>query len=69
MGVPIIRTIVFWGLYWGPPILGSYHVAVVATVQATVEAAVMVMAMEIVIVVYWVAVKGLKLRYHDGYIW
>ena len=20
---PIIRTIVFWGLYWGPPILGN----------------------------------------------
>ena len=25
-GVPIIRTIVFWGLYWGPLILGNYHV-------------------------------------------
>ena len=25
LGVPIIRTIVFWGLYWGPPILGKYH--------------------------------------------
>ena len=24
--VPIIRTIVFWGLYWGPPILGNYHI-------------------------------------------
>ena len=23
LGVPIIRTIVFWGLYWGPLILGS----------------------------------------------
>ena len=21
LGVPIIRTIIFWGLYWGPPIL------------------------------------------------
>ena len=20
LGVPIIRTMVFWGLYWGPPI-------------------------------------------------
>ena len=20
LGVPIIRTILFWGLYWGPPI-------------------------------------------------
>ena len=25
LGVPIIRTIIFWGLYWGPPILGNYH--------------------------------------------
>ena len=26
LGVPIIRIIVFWGLYWGPPILGNYHI-------------------------------------------
>ena len=25
-GVPIIRTIVFGGLYSGPPILGNYHI-------------------------------------------
>ena len=25
LGVPIIRTIVFWGLHWGPLILGNYH--------------------------------------------
>ena len=25
-GVLIIRTIVYWGLYWGPFILGNYHV-------------------------------------------
>ena len=25
LGVPIIRTIVFWGLNWGPLILGNYH--------------------------------------------
>ena len=25
LGVPIIRTIVYWGLYWGPFILGNYH--------------------------------------------
>ena len=25
LGVPLIRTIVYWGLYWGPLILGSYH--------------------------------------------
>ena len=26
LGIPIIRTIVFRGLYWGPPILGNYHI-------------------------------------------
>ena len=25
LGVPIIRTIVYWGLYWGTRILGNYH--------------------------------------------
>ena len=25
LGVPRMRTIVFWGLYWGPLILGNYH--------------------------------------------
>ena len=25
-GVPIIRIVVFWGLYWGPLILGNYHI-------------------------------------------
>ena len=24
---PILRTIVFGVLYWGPPILGNYHIA------------------------------------------
>ena len=24
LGVPIIRTIVLWSLYWGPLILGNY---------------------------------------------
>ena len=27
LGVPAIRTIVFWGLYWGPLILGNYHMS------------------------------------------
>ena len=27
LGVPIIRITVFWGLYWGPPILGNYHIS------------------------------------------
>ena len=26
-GVPILRIIICWGLYWGPPILGNYHLA------------------------------------------
>ena len=26
LGVPIIRTIVYLGLYRGPPVLGKYHV-------------------------------------------
>ena len=26
LGVPIIRTIVVWGLYWGPLILGNYYI-------------------------------------------
>ena len=26
LGVPIIRIIEFWGLYWGPLILGNYHI-------------------------------------------
>ena len=26
MGVPIIRIIVFWGLYLGPVILGNYQI-------------------------------------------
>ena len=25
LGVPIIRTMVYWGLYWGTLILGNYH--------------------------------------------
>ena len=26
LGVPLIRIIIYWGLCWGPPILGNYHV-------------------------------------------
>ena len=28
LGFPIIRTIVFWGLYWGPINLGNCHICV-----------------------------------------
>ena len=27
LGVRIIRIIVYWGLYWGPLILGNYYIA------------------------------------------
>ena len=27
LGAPIIRTIVYLGLYWGPLILGNYHMS------------------------------------------
>ena len=27
LGVPIIRAIVYWGLYWGTLIWGNYHLA------------------------------------------
>ena len=26
LGVPVTRMIVYEGLYWGPPILGNYHI-------------------------------------------
>ena len=26
LGVPIIRTIVYWGLFWGPLILGNFQI-------------------------------------------
>ena len=31
LGVPIIRIILFWGLYWGPLILGNYHMGLVTS--------------------------------------
>ena len=27
LGVPIIKIIVFWRLYWGPPIMGNYQLS------------------------------------------
>ena len=35
LGVPIIRTIVYWGLYWGTLILGNYHLARLKHVEDT----------------------------------
>ena len=28
LGVPIIRVVVFWGIYWGPLLLGNHHVGI-----------------------------------------
>ena len=27
LGVSIIGIVIFWGLFWGPPILGNYHIS------------------------------------------
>ena len=37
LGVPIMRTIVFWGLYLGPPILGNYHLDYEAKFQLRMQ--------------------------------
>ena len=37
MGVPIIRFIVFGGLYLGPLILGNYHISFGAGIVASYE--------------------------------
>ena len=31
LGVPMMRTILYWGLYWGTLILGNYHLRGVST--------------------------------------
>ena len=28
LAVPIVRTVVYWGLNWGPLILGNYHMPI-----------------------------------------
>ena len=33
LGVPIIRTIVFWGPYWAPPIEGNCHIGAIIGVD------------------------------------
>ena len=38
LGVPIIRTIVFWGLYWGPPFLGNSHLELGQVCTSSYEA-------------------------------
>ena len=32
LGVPIIRILIFRGLYWGPPVLGHYHMHIHKTI-------------------------------------
>ena len=29
LGVPLIKIIVYWGLYWGPLFWGNYHIGVI----------------------------------------
>ena len=36
LGVPIIRIIVFWGLYWGALILGNYHIGIMENKMETI---------------------------------
>ena len=35
LGVHIMRTIILWGLYWGPPILGDYQISKVTKPEAS----------------------------------
>ena len=35
LGVSTARTIAYWGLYWGPLILGNYHVSSVASASCS----------------------------------
>ena len=32
-----MRTIVYWGLYWGPPVLGNYRMEIRAQVRGMCE--------------------------------
>ena len=36
-GVPLIRSIVYWGLYWGPLILGNYRILFGGTIVPDAE--------------------------------
>ena len=49
LGVPIRRTIVFWGLYWGPLILGNYHLPSFKIARASS------MSLEAQLPIYWVS--------------
>ena len=33
LGIPIIRIVVFWGLDWGLPILGNFHICCVRSLR------------------------------------
>ena len=35
--VPITRNIIFWGLYWGPIILGNYRIKIQETCAQVVK--------------------------------
>ena len=37
LGVPIIRTIVFWGLNWGPLNFGNHHIGYIGIMEKKME--------------------------------
>ena len=37
MEIPIVRTIVYWGLYWGPLLFGNYHLATAARINKIIS--------------------------------
>ena len=73
-GVPIIRIIVYWGLYWGPLILGNYHAffrtiyrqgggGVIMVVASTAAVVVVVILVLVVVVVVFVVVVVLVISF------
>ena len=38
LGVPILRAIVFWGVYWGPLILGEHHLGIQGLLKGSTPA-------------------------------
>ena len=38
LGVPILRAIVFWGVYWGPLVLGEHHLGIQGLLKGSTPA-------------------------------
>ena len=30
----MLRIVLYWGLYWGPPILGNYHISLKGDIRS-----------------------------------